>query len=159
MKLPLDVLISDLSVLVLLVLVIYCIPKKGDIVGLFVLPALLLLTLLRLADRSMFIVVPVFVPLTTNLYNVLSQRMLIFESSVRLWRILMRPAAFLLISLSHTMQRTSFLSLLTVLVTAFLLLDLLKLTHKRIENFLRDKFKFKLFKENERRRLSSMTLF
>lgn len=159
LKLPPNVLVSDLSVLVLLVLVIYGISKKGDIVGLFVLPALLLLSLLRLADRSIFIVVPIFVLLTINLHNVLSERMITFESGVRLWRILIRPAAFLLISLNYKMQKASFLSLLTVLVIVFLFLDLLRLTHKGVESFLHDKFKFKFFKENERRRFSSMTLF
>ncbi|KAF2958303.1 hypothetical protein AS159_00895 [Thermotoga sp. Ku-13t] len=159
LKIPLKILLSDLSVLVLLVIVLFLVSRKGDVVGLFVLPSLALLVMLRLPERSYLIVVPIFVLLAINLYNIISWKLIVFHENVRPWRVIIRPAAFLLLLLGSQMQRGSFMLFLAVLLGVFLVLDLVRLSHKRTGEFFHDRFKFKMFKESERKRLSSMTLF
>jgi len=159
LKLPFSTLLSDLSVLALIVLVIFLISKKGDVVGLFVLPALALLVMLRIPDRSYLIVLPVFVLLAINIYNIISWKMIKFQEDIRPWRVLIRPAAFLLLVLGYRIEKPSFMLLMSVLIAIFLVLDLVRLSHRRVQRFFHDEFKFKMFKEAERKRLSSMTLF
>lgn len=159
LKLPFSTLLSDLSVLALIVLVIFLISKKGDVVGLFVLPALALLVMLRIPDRSYLIVLPVFVLLAINIYNIISWKMIKFQEDIRPWRVFIRPAAFLLLVLGYRIEKTSFMLLMSVLIAIFLVLDLVRLSHRRVQRFFHDEFKFKMFKEAERKRLSSMTLF
>jgi len=159
LKLPFSTLLSDLSVLALIVLVIFLISKKGDVVGSFVLPALALLVMLRIPDRSYLIVLPVFVLLAINIYNIISWKMIKFQEDIRPWRVLIRPAAFLLLVLGYRIEKTSFMLLMSVLIAIFLVLDLVRLSHRRVQRFFHDEFKFKMFKEAERKRLSSMTLF
>ncbi|WP_448523420.1 glycerol-3-phosphate acyltransferase [Pseudothermotoga sp.] len=159
LKLPFGILLSDLSALALIVLVLFTTSRRGDVVGLFVLPALALLITLRIPDRSHFIVLPVLVLLTINLYNIIAWRLIKFREDVRPWRVLIRPAAFLLLVLGYHIEKTSFMLLISLLIAIFLVLDLLRLSHRRIERFFHDEFRFKMFKEAERKRLSSMTLF
>jgi glycerol-3-phosphate acyltransferase PlsY len=159
LKLPFSTLLFDLSILALIVLVLFLISKKGDVVGLFVLPALALLVMLRMPDRSHFIVLPVLVLLTINLYNIIAWRLIKFQEDIRPWRVFIRPAAFLLLVLGYRIEKTSFMLLMSVLIAIFLVLDLVRLSHRRVERFFHDEFKFKMFKEAERKRLSSMTLF
>ncbi|HBT38500.1 MAG: Glycerol-3-phosphate acyltransferase [Thermotoga sp. 50_1627] len=159
LKLPLATVLFDLSVLALLVFVLFPISKKGDVVGLFVLPALALLVMLRMPDRSYLIVLPVFVLLAINVYNIISWKLIKFKEGVRPWRVLIRPAAFLLLILASHVEKATFMLLMAVLLGVFLTLDLVRLSHRRVERFFHDEFKFKMFKETERKRLSSMTLF
>lgn len=159
LKIPLKILLSDLSVLVLLVIVLFLVSRKGDVVGLFVLPSLAFLVMLRLPDRSYLIVVPIFVLLTINLYNIINWKLIVFHENIRPWRVIIRPAAFLLLLLGSQLQKGSFMLLLVVLLGVFLMLDLVRLSHRKTGEFFHDRFKFKMFKESERKRLSSMTLF
>ncbi len=159
LKLPFSTLLFDLSILALIVLVLFLTSRRGDVVGLFVLPALALLVMLRMPDRSHFIVLPVLVLLTINLYNIIAWRLIKFQEDIRPWRVFIRPAAFLLLVLGYRIEKTSFMLLMSVLIAIFLVLDLVRLSHRRVERFFHDEFKFKMFKEAERKRLSSMTLF
>lgn len=159
LKLPLEIVLVDLSVLALIVLTLFPITKKGDVVGLFVLPALSFLVMLRMLERSYLIVVPIFVLLTINFYNIINWKLIKFQEGVRPWRVLIRPAAFLLLVLGSRMEKTSFMVFMASLLGIFLLLDLTRLSHRRVEKFFHEEFKFKMFKETERKRLSSMTLF
>jgi glycerol-3-phosphate acyltransferase PlsY len=159
LKLPFSTLLSDLSILALIVLVLFLTSRRGDVVGLFVLPALALLVMLRIPDRSYLIVLPVFVLLAINIYNIISWKMIKFQEDIRPWRVFIRPAAFLLLVLGYRIEKTSFMLLMSVLIAIFLVLDLVRLSHRRVERFFHDEFKFKMFKETERKRLSSMTLF
>lgn len=159
LKLPLGIVLVDLSVLALIVLALFPITKKGDVVGLFVLPALSFLVMLRMLERSYLIVVPIFVLLTINFYNIINWKLINFHEGVRPWRVLIRPAAFLLLILGSRMEKTSFMIFMASLLGIFLLLDLTRLSHRRVEKFFHEEFKFKMFKETERKRFSSMTLF
>jgi len=157
--LPLRVLLLDFLVLLSIVLTILWSSRRGDVVGLFVLPALGVLLWLRTIEDAWFVLLLIFTLFLINLKNTLDQKLIRFSEGTRVWRVLIRPAAIALLVLGLKMEKGNFLLLNGAVLLLFLLMDVIRLFSKRVSEFFHNEVPFKIFKEKERVRVSSMTLF
>lgn len=149
--------LSDLFVLLSLVLVLLWSSKKGDVVGLFVLPALGLLLSLRKVDHLWFLWVLVGTLWMINLRNVLEEKVIKLGEAG--WRVLIRPSAFLLLFLGLKMEKEKFLLLVVIVFSIFLLADISRLISRRIHRFFHEELENRIYRSGERKKISSMTLF
>jgi len=159
LKLPMKMLLPDLLILLSMVLTIFWISRKGDVVGIFVLPALEVVLWLRMGAKIWFAEVLIGILLYINLKNIVERKLIQFSGDVRKWRILIRPVSILLIFLGFNMGRNSFLLLTGIVLGIFFLMDVIRLMSRRVGSFFHEEMNFKLFKEVERKKISSMTLF
>ncbi|PLV57131.1 glycerol-3-phosphate acyltransferase [Thermotoga sp. SG1] len=157
LKLPVQYFLSDLLVLLLLVFTFFWATRKGDVVGLFVLPALGLVLSFRRVDNLWFLWVLVGTLWTINLRNVLEEKVIkLGEAS---WRVLVRPSAFLLLLLGLKMEKEKFLLLVVIVFSIFLLADISRLISRRVHRFFHEELEVKIYRSEERKKISSMTLF
>ncbi|WP_296903949.1 glycerol-3-phosphate acyltransferase [Thermotoga sp.] len=157
LKFPIQWFLSDLFVLLSLVLVLLWSSRKGDVVGTFVLPALGLILSFRGINHLWFLWIIVGTLWMINLRNVLEERaMKLGEAG---WRVLIRPAAFLLLLLSLKMEKEEFLLLVMVVFSIFLLADISRLISRRVHRFFHEELEVKIYRSGERKKISSMTLF
>jgi glycerol-3-phosphate acyltransferase PlsY len=139
------------------------IAKKGEIVGLVVLPVLSAFTLvfspyqLELALVLSVIAYILFI----NILNIRRNRLLESTESMKKeinWRLFLRPMAIILIiNYLHTDKKDT-LVLIGVITLFFLLLDLIRLFSKKINVFFFNKIG-SIYKTKEYKKFSSITLF
>ncbi len=157
---PFKFLLADLFALLFVVLIIFYTSKKGDVVGLFVLPALALLIYIRVGlINGWFALTVIGILFLINLRNAVEQELFKFKPDVRIWRVFIRPAAISLNYLALIMPRQDFLLLLGIVLLIFMSTDITRLMSNKANKFFHSSMKFKLYKEGEKRKISSMTLF
>ena len=140
------------------------IAKKGEIIGLVVLPILttFILVFSPYQPQQIFIISVIAYILFINILNI-RQRHLLRPSSNKIrkeinWRLYLRPLAVLLIFNYMKTDKMDTLSLIGVIALFFLLLDLIRLFSKKINVFFFKNIKI-LYKSKEYKKFSSITLF
>ncbi len=149
--------------LAILALIILFITKTSEIVGLFTLPtfALLLLSTTNINPTIFLIGVILMQLFIFTLFNIKKLKLFTLKESkgqIMHWRTLLRPLAALFSVFGFIMDREIILYLAGTLALIFIILDLIRLLHGRVNVFLFNKMTG-LLKEKERVRFSSMTFF
>ncbi|WP_233186306.1 glycerol-3-phosphate acyltransferase [Thermotoga sp. KOL6] len=157
LTLPFPTLLTDLFFLLLIVSVLSWTTKKGDVVGIFVLPALSVLLTLRRVNDIWFIWLLIVTLMFINLKNILEEKLIELDEAG--WRVFIRPTSFLLFVLGMTMEKGDFLLLTTVVFSVFFLADVVRLLSKRIHRFFHEELEFKIYRKDERKQISSISLF
>jgi glycerol-3-phosphate acyltransferase PlsY len=154
----------DFTALLLLVLVLLWVSRKGEVIGAFVLPLLGYFIVARrgINSLSLFTIVIVLYILSIDLFNLFRERELALRREVResmkMWRFALRPLAILFLIFYDLLGKPFAVTLLGGVTLVFLVFDLVRLAHARVNLFVfRNLVSF--FKAKEERRFSSMTLF
>lgn len=140
------------------------IAKKGEIVGLVVLPILatIILVFSPFQLYQIFIISIIAYILFINIQNIRHQHLLRSSSDEMKkeinWRLYLRPLAVLLIINYMKTDKKDTLTLIGIIVLFFLLLDLMRLISKRINIFFFKNIKI-LYKSKEYKKFSSITIF
>ena len=155
---------TSLALLAGFTLGFYIIFRRGDLIGVFVLPILYFFLLrsgppLAITVSLSLVMGYIF---SINLYNTYRYELIKLKpetrQAIKHLRVLMRPGAMAFPILYLYFGKRSVLILLGSLVLAFLSIDLVRLLSKRINVFLFRKGKA-FFREKERHTFSSATLF
>ncbi len=140
------------------------IARQGEFVGLFLLPSLVLLLFVYApasTSRHFLCTLAVYI-LAINILNIWRQRLwsasAFSEKGLIGWRLYLRPLAFLIVLLTFSWEKKQSLTLVGGITLFFLLPDLVRLTSHQVNRFIFFRLK-KIYKEKERRRFSSITLF
>ncbi len=153
--------------LLLLAFCVVCfifIARRGEIIGLVILPTLGLFVLVFSSQQiyQILILTVIVYILFINLLNIRQEQLLptLTEETKKeiSWRLYLRPAAVLLIINYMHSDKKDTLVLIGVIVLLFLSLDLLRLFSKKINIFFFEKIK-RLYKSKEYQKFSSITLF
>jgi glycerol-3-phosphate acyltransferase PlsY len=140
------------------------ITKKGEFVGVAVIPLIGILVLVFSPPRPhpLFVLSVLVYILYINIHNIWKGQLLTppSENAKRSinWRHYARPFAVLLIIDYIKTDKKEALTLIGAIVLFFLILDLIRLFSKKINVFIFDKIK-KLYKSKEYKKFSSITLF
>lgn len=157
---PIKDLTLDLLVLLSLVLILLYTTKKGDIIGFFVLPALAILIGIRTDfSKSWFADILISILLIINLRNISEYKLFKFTEDIRAWRIYIKPFSLILFCLSFLVSHGNFLILTGTVLLIFLITDIVRLVNKKVHGFFHTKMVFKIYKEKEKREISSMSFF
>lgn len=137
---------------------------RGDVIAVFLVPALAALSLLRFHQEpaAIFAALILCFIFALALEAVIRHRAFPYlPEDVRWWRVLLRPAGFSFPLLSLWVTKQTLLSLIGSVLALFVLVDLVRLSSGRVQSFFFKRLasSFKVYKEKERSRLSSMTLF
>lgn len=140
------------------------IAKRGEIIGLVILPVLTVFILVFSPFQiyQVLIITVIAYILFINILNIHQEKLLKSTTDKMKkeisWRLYLRPLAVLLIiNYLHADKRDT-LVLIGVIVLFFLILDLMRLFSKKINVFFFDKIK-SLYKSKEYKRFSSITIF
>lgn len=140
------------------------IAKKGEIVGLVILPILAVFIIIFSPFQiyQILIISVIAYILFINILNIRNERLLRVSSEKMKkeinWRLYLRPLAIILIINYMKTDKKDTLVLIGAITLLFLLLDLTRLFSKRINIFFFNKVKT-LYKSKEYKKFSSITLF
>jgi len=149
--------------LAVLAVVVSAITRTGELAGIVCLPYMVLLLLLEapLNPTILFMGLLLAHLFFFSALNARRQRLIKLGGNRKFivsWRTLIRPLATLFVVLPFFVSRETMLFLTGVVAAAFIVLDLTRLSSRRLNVFLFTKSK-PLFKEKERGQFSSMTYF
>ncbi|MCI4444720.1 MAG: glycerol-3-phosphate acyltransferase [Candidatus Aminicenantes bacterium] len=156
--------LNSLPFLALAVIVFSWIARKGEFVGLVILPLLGLLTAVFLprVQYLTFILSLIIYILFINILNLSQQKAFDWsafpEKDIIGWRVYLRPLAFLLVIFYIFTDRNKALTAIGAVALFFLLLDLTRLISARVNIFFFRKIKG-IYKSKEHRKFSSITIF
>ena len=154
----------DILVLAILVLSIYLIAKRGEIVGLVAVPALAFFIFKNygFGPLSIFVASLLLVIFIVQLMLCLKYKLLKLKPEtlkvIRVWRLFLRPLATLLLAIYFYTTKTTTLTIIGSIGSIFLILDLIRLAHSGVNLFFFTRATA-IFKKNEEKRFSSITLF
>lgn len=154
----------DFAAMLLLVLTLLWISRKGEVIGVLVLPLLAYFLIAHHGFKSLpiFTVTIVLYILFRDMSNLIREREFALgrelRSDMKMWRFFLRPLAVLFLIFYSLLGKPFAVTLLGAVTLAFLTLDLARLAHDRVNIFV-FKSLVSLFRAEERRRFSSMTLF
>lgn len=154
----------SLLLLAFIVFIFSWIARKGEFVGLFILPSLIFLLVIFApfsAEKIFTIIVMAYI-FSINILNIwklgLWKPSEFAQKGLITWRLYLRPLAFLLILFNFKLEKKIILTLVGSLTLFFLIPDLLRLIWNRINRFFFIQVR-KIYKEKERTKFSSITLF
>ncbi len=154
--------IESLIMLLALVLISAYVARKGEFVGIFILPFFLFLNIYFGRDSiNSFYISLVTIYLTgLQLHNIIRYRFykLEEEKDVRWWRVALRPLAMLFVIIDFYYGNKASLILIGIVAMIFLFTDISRLAHRKVEKFMFSDLKY-FFKKSEEGKFSSMTLF
>ena len=154
---PLEILIPVLILAGFLFII-----SPAEIVGVFALPAFILLFLSRtqINPTTIFLSIIITQMWIVTLYNVKKFRLLELSQEklkeIKFWRTVLRPLAIIFPLMYLLLDRQFMLIFIGSISLAFLLLDIVRLLSRKTNLFL---FKSFLFKPKEAKTFSSMTMF
>lgn len=140
------------------------ITKKGELVGIVILPVLsvLVFTLSPAGEYNIFISSIIFYILFINVLNTFQQNLFPVPkeniSQEINWRLYLRPLAILLIIYYLNTTKSAALTLIGVVTLVFFFLDIFRLIYRKMNIFFFDKVKT-FYKKREYKKFSSITLF
>ena len=140
------------------------IAKKGEVVGLVILPllAVFILVLSPVQAPLFFLLSIIAYILGINLFNLRKEGLLRDFSmkgrDIIGWRLYLRPAAFVLVVFYLLTDKRPALTAIGCIALFFLLLDLTRLVSSRINVFFFQKVR-QVYREKERKKFSSITIF
>ncbi len=149
-------------ILILLVLLTAYVARKGEFVGILILPLLLFLNIYFEEDmnNSFYLSSVIIYLIGLQIHNIIRFKFYTIENArdVKWWRVILRPLAmtFVLIDFYYS-EKTSLLIIGSVTLI-FLIADIVRLSHRKLEKFMISDFKY-IFKKSEEGKFSSMTLF
>lgn len=155
---------SSLLLLATLVIIFAWITRRGEFVGLFILPCLFFLVLLFLpfGSTKIFLLLIIGYILAINILNIwklgLWKPSEFAPKGLISWRLYLRPLAFLFVLFYFKWDKKVILTLVGSLTLFFLLPDLLRLVSSKINRFFFYRIR-NIYKEKERTKFSSITLF
>ena len=164
LKLPPTIGMADLAALAGFAGLSYWAVRRGDVIAVFLVPALAALSLIRFHHEpaALFAALILGFIFALALKAVIRHRAFPYlPEDVRWWRVLLRPAGFSFPLLSLWVTKQTLLSLIGSVLALFVLVDLARLSSSRVQSFFFKRLanSFKVYKDKERSRLSSMTLF
>ncbi len=154
----------SLLLLAFIVLIFSLITRKGEFVGLIILPSLIFLILIFVpfSSEKIFTMLVIAYILSINILNIwklgLWKPSDFAHKGLISWRLYLRPLAFLLILLYLKLEKRLILVIVGSLTLFFLIPDLLRLISNRVNRFFFVQVR-KIYREKERKKFSSMTLF
>lgn len=154
----------SLLLLAFIVFIFSWITRKGEFVGLIILPSLIFLLLIfaPLSDKKIFTIIIMVYILSINILNIwkfgLWKPSDFAQKGLITWRLYLRPLAFLLIFLYFELGKKVILTFVGSLTLFFLIPDLLRLISGRVNRFFFIRVR-KIYKEKEKTKFSSITLF
>ncbi len=154
----------SLAFLAFAVLSFSYITRKGEMVGLVILPVLGVfgLVLSPLKTPFFFLLSVVAYILAINILNITRQRLLpaisVKDKDIISWRLYLRPLAFVLVIFYLLTDKNRALLLIGSIALFFLLPDLARLVSSRINVFFFYRIK-KVYRNKERKKFSSITIF
>ena len=154
----------SLVILAASVLSLSYITKKGELVGLVILPALALFGLVfsPLKPPLFFLLSIIIYILAINILNIKRNKLLpslsIQEKDIIGWRLYMRPLAFVLVIFYLLTDKRQVLILIGSVALFFLVPDLVRLISSKVNIFFFQKIK-KIYRDKERQKFSSITIF
>lgn len=155
---------SSLILLAVVVISFSYITKKGEFVGLVVLPLLGLLAIIFLprAEPAFFLLSLLIYILTINFFNLKRDRAFrslpFQEKNIVGWRLYLRPLAFILPIYYLHNERPKALTLIGAIALFFLALDLGRLLSSRVNLFFFARVK-NFYRSQEHKKFSSITIF
>lgn len=162
--LPTATFIADIVFLALLVLAIFFITRDSDFLGMAFLPVLAIFLLIRFSFSPTLLLALILVCFLFTITVTNMERPKIFKmesEDFRLWRIMIRPAAILFPLLGIFISKKALLILTGSVLAVFLAMDLFRLSWKEAATILEEEHikGFKIYKQKEKRSISSMTMF
>ncbi|MGB9906977.1 MAG: glycerol-3-phosphate acyltransferase [Candidatus Saccharicenans sp.] len=140
------------------------ITRKGELVGLVILPLVGLLASIFLPSRTslLFLLSLIIYILAVNLMNLSRQKPLSWqvfrEKDIIGWRLFLRPLAFILVIFYLFAGRPLALTAIGAITLFFLLLDLARLVSAQVNIFFFQKIK-RFYHLSEQKKFSSITIF
>lgn len=159
--------IWDLIVILLVIVIVWFISRTQELLSITVLPLFMYFLIIRTPLNLILITTLIIVGylLYLGIKNIIRFQLLKIDTGknpdLRLWRKLLRPAAMIFPFLSFFLAKPTLITLIGVVLALFFFLDFSRILSKRVNQFfLKDiSTGFKMFKEKESLRMSSMTLF
>ncbi len=152
------------SLLILLILVILSayVARKGEFVGIFILPIFLFLNIYfgRDSINSFYISLVTVYLIGLQLHNIIRYKFykLQEKKDVRWWRVALRPLAMIFVLIDFYYGGKVSLLVIGSVTIVFLFADVSRLAHRGVERFMFSDLKY-IFKKSEEGKFSSMTLF
>ncbi|MCX7786015.1 MAG: hypothetical protein N2201_07355, partial [candidate division WOR-3 bacterium] len=156
-----------LIVILLVIAIVWFISRTQELLSITVLPLFIYFLILRTPFNWILITTLVIAGylLYLGISNIIRFQLLKIDTEkhpdLRLWRKLLRPAAMAFPILSFFISKLTLITLIGTVLAIFFFLDFSRIISRRVNQFfLKDIGKvFKMFKEKESVRMSSMTLF
>jgi len=154
----------DLIYLAFVVLTIYLTTFDENFLAVAFLPILIALLLIQIPFSPMlaFVVLLIGFIFARSAINMREIRLLkVRDENIRLWRVMIRPAGISFPLIGLFTNRTVLLKLVGSVLAISLLIDIFRISWEKAERVLeKEHIKgFKIYKEKERRRISSITTF
>lgn len=159
-----SILISDLTFMIFFVLTIYFTTKDEDFLALCVLPMLSSLLVVRMPFTwelwyALIIAGYIFTVSANNMkeLGILKKK----DENLRLWRVFIRPAAMAFPVILLATSREFAITLSGIVLALSLLADVVRISWKKAEDAMMKRFfhDFAIYKQKERKRISSITTF
>lgn len=154
--------LESILILMILVLILAYVSRKGEFVGISVLPFFLILNLYfgKGELNSFFLSIVTIYLIGLQIHNILRYKFYKIEKSkdVRWWRVILRPFAVTFIFIDYYFGNRMSLLTIGAITLIFLIADIARLAYSKVEKFILSDFKY-LFKKSEEGKFSSMTLF
>jgi glycerol-3-phosphate acyltransferase PlsY len=154
----------SLLLLTFLVIILSWMTRKGEFVGCLILPSLFffIMIFVPFSSAKIFSMIITAYILAINILNIWKSGLWKISEFTQKgligWRLYLRPLAFLLILIYFKLEKRIVLIFIGALTLFFLIPDLLRLISNKINRFFFLKVR-KIYKEKEKTRFSSITLF
>ncbi|MCL5795588.1 MAG: hypothetical protein M1338_04525, partial [Patescibacteria group bacterium] len=155
--------IYSLIVILIFALSIFYITKRGEIVGIFSVPAATILLLLnfQLNPELLALVLVLIIIFVVQIYNVIKKKLIVLgknKSQFTSWRTWLRPLAMVIPIALFFLPKNIILIVVGSIALFFIIIDLVRLFFRQINQFLFQRVSGFL-KRKDTRRFSSMTFF
>ncbi|MGQ9671746.1 MAG: glycerol-3-phosphate acyltransferase [Candidatus Aminicenantales bacterium] len=156
--------LSSLGFLAVAVVSFSYITRKGEVVGLVILPVLSIFALVFSPLRLplFFLLSLLIYILSINIINIRREKLLLAVSvkdrDVISWRLYLRPAAFVLVLFYLLTDKKQALTVIGSIALFFILPDFIRLVSSKVNVFFFQKIK-KVYRHKERKKFSSITIF
>ncbi|MGC8970647.1 MAG: glycerol-3-phosphate acyltransferase [bacterium] len=160
---PSDI-INSLVYLTFFTLCIYCSTWDENFLAVIILPvlALVLILLLKFSSELILLLGLILFIFVVSVMNMRRLKMFTIKSeNLPLWRVFIRPAGMSFLFLEMGIGKKALITLIGAILSASFITDILRLLHKKTGDLLdREITKgFRVYKEKERKRISSITTF
>lgn len=149
--------------LLLIVLIFYYISRRGNILGVMVLPVLAYAVWINypLNIENIFFTIILAQIVIIGIYNTIDRKLIVIEDEdfqTRYWRIISRPFAFLFIIFFILLGQFIVLMIIGIVAGVFIFIDVLRIFHEKSDNLMTERAR-KIYRTEERKAFSSMTVF
>ena len=149
--------------LLLIVAIFYYISRRGNLLGVMVLPVLGYAVWINYPAyiENVFFTIILAQIIIIGIYNIINRKLFKIEDEdfqTRYWRVITRPFAFLFIVFFIILGQFSALIINGIVACVFIFLDILRIFHEKSSALMTERAK-RVYREEERKTFSSMTTF